>query len=114
MGAFAEELREFDRERVQVLALTAEDEENARKMTEKVEPGFPILYGLDAGEVREKIGSYVQEDADPPFLHATGVILDPDGRVRTAVYSSAAVGRLMPEPSLATIRHMKEQDDDDE
>jgi len=109
LAGYQERLTDFDGANVQILALTAEGEEGARTMQEEVEPGFPILYGLDVEEMREKVGCYVTTDADPPFLHATGVLLDPEGRVRVVVYSSGAIGRLQPEPTLATVRHLQEE-----
>lgn len=110
MAGYRERLADFDAAGVQILALTAENEEDARAMREKVEPGFPILHGLDVGEMRDTIGCYVASDADPPYVHATGVLLDPEGRVRLVVYSSGAIGRLQPEPALATILHLQDEE----
>lgn len=110
MAGYAERLTDFDEAGVQILALTAESEEGARKMQEAVEPGFPILYGLDAEEMRDTIGCYIASDADPPHLHATDVVLDPEGRVRLVVYSSGAIGRLQPEPTLATILSLQDEE----
>ena len=109
MAGYHERLADFDEAGVQILALTAEGDEGARKMREEVEPGFPILYGLDVEEMRESIGCYVNPDADPPYLHATGVLLDPEGRVRVVVYSSGAIGRLQPEPTLATVQYLQDE-----
>jgi hypothetical protein len=47
---------------------------------------------------------------DPHYLQSTGFILAPDGSVLTAVYSSAAIGRLVVDDVLGFIRYTREHE----
>jgi hypothetical protein len=42
---------------------------------------------------------------DPVFLQSTGFVLDPAGQVVVSVYSSGAIGRLVPEDVLGLVRY---------
>lgn len=44
---------------------------------------------------------------NPVVLQATGFIVDPSGEIITAVYSTRAIGRLMPGDVLNFVRHFK-------
>jgi hypothetical protein len=44
----------------------------------------------------------------PLFVQSTGFVLDPAGRVVVSVYSSGAIGRLVPEDVLGLIRYLRE------
>jgi hypothetical protein len=59
----------------------------------------------DARAVSAVTGAVVNDK--PVCLQATGFILDSDGRIVTAVYSTRAIGRLMPDDVLGFIRHLK-------
>ena len=41
-------------------------------------------------------------------MQSTGFILDPGGRVVISVYSSGAIGRLVPEDVAGFIRYLRE------
>jgi hypothetical protein len=43
------------------------------------------------------------------FLQSTGFVLDPSGRVVVSVYSSGAIGRLVPEDVVGMIRYLRDQ-----
>src|SRR5216683_2930258 len=51
-------------------------------------------------------GAYVNDD--PHYLQSTGFVLAPDGRVRVAVYSSDAIGRLVADDVAGYIRYLTE------
>ena len=40
------------------------------------------------------------------FLQSTGFVLDPAGRVVVSVYSSGAIGRLVPEDVVGLVRYL--------
>jgi hypothetical protein len=42
------------------------------------------------------------------FLQSTGFVLDPAGRVVVSVYSSGAIGRLLPEDVVGLIRYVRD------
>jgi len=52
-------------------------------------------------------GTFVNDE--PTFLQSTGFVLDPDGRVVVSVYSSGAIGRLVPEDVIGMIRYIRGQ-----
>ena len=43
----------------------------------------------------------------PLFLQSTGFVLDPGGRVVVSVYSSGAIGRLVPPDVIGLIRYLR-------
>jgi hypothetical protein len=71
----------------------------------EAQPCFPIGYGADAQAVSAVTGAFVNDD--PAGLQATGFVLDPEGRIVTAVYSTRAVGRLMPDDVLGFVRRLR-------
>ena len=50
-------------------------------------------------------GAFINED--PAYLQATGFILNPEGRILTAVYSTGAIGRLVPDDVAGLVRYLK-------
>jgi hypothetical protein len=51
-------------------------------------------------------GAFV--DPHRGFLQSTGFVLDPRGRVIVSVYSSGAIGRLVPEDVVGLVRYVRE------
>jgi hypothetical protein len=51
-------------------------------------------------------GAFV--NPDPRYLQSTGFVLDPGGRVVVSVYSSGAIGRLVPDDALGLVRYLRE------
>jgi len=45
---------------------------------------------------------------DPLYLQSTGFVLDPAGRVIVSVYSSGAIGRLVPDDVIGMVRYIRE------
>ena len=67
--------------------------------------GFPMAYGADASRIAAATGAFLNES--PKYLQSTGFVLDPAGTVRLAVYSSGAIGRLVPEDVVGLVRHIR-------
>ena len=65
----------------------------------------PAGYGADAGAIAAATGAYIS--ADSRYVQSTGFLLDPDGRVEIAVYSSGAIGRLVPDDVAGYVRYLK-------
>jgi hypothetical protein len=42
------------------------------------------------------------------YVQSTGFVLDPAGRVMVSVYSSGAIGRLVPEDVAGMVRYARE------
>lgn len=105
LAAYARAVDEFAREGIRVVSISADDRETSEAFVEKHAIPFPVGYGADARAVAAIIGAYVNES--PLCLQATGFILDDEGRVLTSVYSSRAIGRLMPGEVLNFIRYLR-------
>jgi NAD(P)-dependent dehydrogenase (short-subunit alcohol dehydrogenase family) len=77
----------------------------------ELHPGdtFPSLTitPADADAVAAATGAFVNDA--PRYLQSTGFVLDPEGRVIVSVYSSGAIGRLVPEDVIGLIRYVREQ-----
>ena len=54
----------------------------------------------------EATGAFV--NPDPPYLQSTGFVLGPDGRVLLSVYSSGAIGRLVPDDVVRLLRYLRD------
>lgn len=91
---------------IKVVALSVDDEPTTAGLVEKRRLRFPVAYGADADTVSETLGTYINDE--PRYLQSTGFVLAPDGTVVTAVYSSGAIGRLVPDDVIGLVRHLKE------
>lgn len=100
-----ETLAELD---ARVVALSVDDEATAAQLVAKHKLNFPVGHSADAEKVAAATGAYLNQD--PRYLQSTGFVLVPDGTVLTAVYSSAAIGRLVPDDVAGFIRHTKQHE----
>jgi len=89
-----------------VIALSVDDEATTRDLIAKHGLQFPVGHSADARAVAAATGAIVNED--PVYLQSTGFVLDPRGRVVVSVYSSGAIGRLVPEDVIGLIRNLPE------
>lgn len=92
---------------VAVVALSVDDEATSTALVEKHRLAFPVGYGADADAVAAALGAYTNDE--PRYLQSTGFVLAPDGTVATAVYSSGAIGRLVPDDVAGLVRYMRSQ-----
>jgi peroxiredoxin len=90
---------------VKVAAFSVDDEAATAALVAKHGIRYPIGYGADASAVADATGAYVNDE--PRHLQSTGFVLAPDGRVVTAVYSSGAIGRLVPEDVAGLVAYIK-------
>jgi hypothetical protein len=63
---------------------------------------FPVGHSALARAVADATGAFVNDD--PVYLQSTGFVLDPAGRVLVSVYSSGAIGRLVPDDVAGVVR----------
>ena len=89
---------------VKVVALSADAEPAATAFVDKHALGFPVGYGVDVDKVATALGTYTNDD--PPFLQSSGFLLDPDGKVLLASYSSGAIGRLTADDVAGLFRYL--------
>jgi peroxiredoxin len=85
-----------------VVSLSVDDEETTRELIDKHRLSFPVGHSADADQVSALTGAFV--NPKPPYLQATGFVLDPRGRVAVSVYSSGAIGRISAEDAVGMIR----------
>ena len=91
---------------IRIAALSVDDETTTAELTAKHHLTFPVAYGVDARAIAELTGAFV--NPDPVYLQSTGFVLDPAGKVVVSVYSSGAIGRLMPEDVGGLVRYLRE------
>jgi peroxiredoxin len=89
-----------------VVALSVDDEATTRELIAKHGLTFPVGHSADAHAVAEATGAFVNDD--PTYLQSTGFVLDPSGHVVVSVYSSGAIGRLVPEDVVGLIGYLRQ------
>lgn len=89
-----------------VVSFSVDDEATAAALVADKGLTFPVGHSADAHKVAETIGTFV--NPDPTYLQSTGFILAPDGTVLISVYSSGAIGRLVPDDVAGMIAYVKD------
>ena len=105
LRAFQRATDQLDELDVKVISLSVDDEATARELVAKHGLTFPVGHSADAAAIHAATGAFV--NADPPYLQATGFVLDPEGKVIVSVYSSGAIGRLLPEDVAGLVDYVK-------
>jgi peroxiredoxin len=100
LRAFQRASDRFTQVGIKVVAATT------KELVEKHELTFPVAHGVDAHAIAEATGAFLNDD--PVHLQSTGFVLAPNGTVITAVYSTGAIGRLVPEDVLGLVSYLKE------
>lgn len=118
--AFSRAADKFAEEGIKVVSVSVDDRETAETLIESHKLAFPVAYAADARAVSAVTGAFVNDDA--AFLEAAGFVINPDGRIATAIYtngessedrivtvsySARAVGRLMPGDVLGLVRRLR-------
>ena len=106
LSAFQRSLDSLAEMDVMVVALSVDDEAATRELIAKHGLRFPVGHSADATAIADSTGAFVSRD--PLFLQSTGFVLDPGGRVIVSVYSSGAIGRLVPEDVVGLVRYLRE------
>jgi peroxiredoxin len=107
LSAFARAKDKLDELAIRVVALSVDNSADAMALVEKHRLNFPVGYGADADKIAVSTGAYVSDS--PRYLQSSGFVLDPNGKVITAVYSSGAIGRLVAEDVIGFVRYVKSQ-----
>jgi len=89
-----------------IVALSVDDEGTTQDLIAKHGLQFPVGHSADARAIADATGAFVN---DLLYLQSTGFALDPVGRVVVSVYSSGAIGRLVPEDVIGLIRYLRER-----
>ena len=91
---------------IRVVALSVDDKETTAALVDKHRLTFPVGYGAAASAIASLTGAFV--NPDPVYLQSTGFVLDPAGKVIVSVYSSGAIGRLVPDDVVGLVRYLRE------
>lgn len=89
-----------------VVALSVDDEATTRANIDRLRLQYPVGHSADAHAIADATGAFVNEDR--VHLQSTGFVLDPTGSVIVSVYSSGAIGRLVPDDVVGLIRYARE------
>jgi peroxiredoxin len=104
LADFQSRLPEFETLKTEIVGLSIDPIDKAKRTVDRHDLTFPVGYGVDARAFSRATGA--QYDAGRGYLHAAGFVLDPDGKVANAVYSSGPIGRLTPQDCLAYIAYL--------
>jgi peroxiredoxin len=104
LRAFQRDADKLDGLDVKVVSLSVDDEATTRELIARHGLTFPVGHSADAAAIHEATGAFV--NADPVHLQSTGFVLDPGGNVVVSVYSSGAIGRLMPEDVAGLVSYL--------
>lgn len=107
MADFKQHQAEFDPLDAQIVALSADGEEEARGTVEQLGLEFRVLYGLDPEATSRAIGCYTGKHEGKPHIQPAAFILGPDGRIVHALYSSGRVGRLTASDALTIVKDLR-------
>jgi len=91
---------------VRVAALSVDDEPTTAELIAKHGLTFPVGHSADAAAIADLTGAFV--NPEPVYLQSTGFVLDPAGKVVVSVYSSGAIGRLVPEDVIGLVRYLRQ------
>jgi peroxiredoxin len=105
LRAFQRSAETLDSLDVKIVSISVDDEATARELIAKHGLTFPVGHDADAAAIHEATGAFV--NPEPVYLQSTGFVLDPDGNVVVSVYSSGAIGRLVPEDVAGLVRYIK-------
>jgi peroxiredoxin len=98
-----QQLAEVD---ARVVAASVDNEAATSQLVAKLRITFPVGHSANADAVAQVTGAFV--DPAGGFLQSTGFVVDPAGRIIVSVYSSGAIGRLVPEDVIGLVRYVRE------
>jgi peroxiredoxin len=101
LSDFQKRLDDFAQRGITVIGGSIDTREKAHKTKERTKVTYPLVYGLNARVFAQQTGSFF-DDKDG-YLHSTDFIIDPDGKVADAVYSTGPIGRYTPDECLSLI-----------
>lgn len=120
LRAFAQASAALAAAGIGLVAVSADDEQTTRGLIGRYGLTFPVAYAADPRQVSAVTGILVSEDSS--YLDASGFVIDPDGLIHTAIYSSTegfeerivtiassigSIGRLMPDEVLRAVAEAK-------
>jgi peroxiredoxin len=107
LQAFQRAADGFAEHDVRLAALSVDDEPTTAELIAKHGLTFPVGHSADARAIAGLTGAFV--NPGPVFLQSTGFVLDPAGQVVVSVYSSGAIGRLVPEDVISLVGYRRQR-----
>ena len=108
IAAFADASEALSQAGIKVVAFSVDDEAATAEFVQKHHIPFKIGHSANLETVVGATGAYdMQFPARGHFLETTGFVLAPDGTIVNAVYSSRAIGRLVPGDVIRLVAFMK-------
>lgn len=93
---------------IKVAVAFAEPQSIVESIVRELRLTFPVGYGLDVKNVTSLTGAYYDDTTrERPFLHATGFLLDPEGKVFSALYSSRSIGRITAQDAATLVEFIR-------
>ena len=86
LADYQSHIEEFEAEKIGVLAMSVDPLEKAKESVQGQHVTFPVAYGLKAPGDAEPIGAFWEERRR--IFHATNIILEEDGKILQATYST--------------------------
>lgn len=110
LAAFARRLPQLEQLGVHIIAISADNVDEARQTVDHNHIAFPVLYGADPHTTAATFGTHVATDEHGTYTNSSGFIVDPNGSIFLAVYSSGAIGRIVAEDALGMIKYLQAAD----
>ena len=85
-----------------MIALSSSPLDQSQGIVERLGLKFPVAYGLRIPEDAQKIDANFS-DGNRKFFQATNFVLDSNGKVLDATYSTGPIGRINPADVLAPV-----------
>jgi peroxiredoxin len=109
LSAFSRAREIFAGAGITMVALSVDDKATSETLVAKLRLSFLVGFGANTNDIAAVTGAYVAEGS--AYLQSTGFVLDQRGRILTAVYSSGAIGRLVPDDVVGFVRYVESQRD---
>ena len=109
LAAFSRAQEIFVAAGIRTIALSVDDKATSETLVAKLRLSFPVGFGANADDIAAVTGAYLAEGS--AYLQSTGFVLDRQGRILTAVYSTGALGRLVPDDVAGFVRYVESQRD---
>jgi hypothetical protein len=92
---------------VGVVAGSVDGREDAADLVDRLSLSFPVLWGLDPRQIRDRYGAYVHDDGDDVYLQPLNVVLRGE-EIRLVSYSSSPLARLQADELVDWVDYVKE------
>ncbi|GJL61157.1 MAG: thioredoxin peroxidase [Nitrospirales bacterium] len=98
----------------EMVAVSGDPEDKAKKMVEGTGATFPVAYGLSIEQMKE-LGLYIslprsKEETDQPFPEPAMFAVNPEGKVQLIDMSNTPFNRSAPEELIDTLKWIQEND----